>query len=334
MHGASKSRHGGRPDQIKDMAPTEATRHEVALRFNAIYVVESLGYGESKTGESLYDNVIQQLKATRSTLHTAFRRVRSATEWHECVAEIEQECRDNGYAPILHIEAHGDPDGLELASKEHLSWAAMRDALTRLNRISGFNLLAVLGACNSTYLVKVLTPTDPAPVWGMIGQAGTPTGAELLAGFTAFYAELLHSLNGQRALSALNAAVSGGTAAYLFIDARTAFKWVYEQYLVLACDAAALERRENQIMLNIQVTQGIQVANPGAMAWMAETRAEVRRKLREDQLAFFERYRRQFFMFDMFPENAARFPLTFEECLPPGWKGVFDQDICRPMVTN
>ena len=39
----------------------------------------------------------------------------------------------DGRAPILHIEAHGDTEGLELASEEHVEWSELAQALTEIN---------------------------------------------------------------------------------------------------------------------------------------------------------------------------------------------------------
>ncbi|HEY5022703.1 MAG TPA: hypothetical protein VII30_09485 [Gemmatimonadaceae bacterium] len=58
----------------------------------------------------------------------------------------------DGHAPILHIEAHGDAVGLELASGEHIKWSELAPVLTEINVGCQMNLLVVAAACEGWYL--------------------------------------------------------------------------------------------------------------------------------------------------------------------------------------
>src|SRR5262249_3961098 len=134
--------------------------------YNTIYVIESLPDGEWKTGTELYNRVIKPGASKEVGLFTSFTSVSDKREFIEALSSIAADCSDNCRGPLLHIESHGDDDGLVVASGDVVTWRELKPFLTRLNVQCGLNLLVVLAACSGANLVKVLDTRDRAPVWG------------------------------------------------------------------------------------------------------------------------------------------------------------------------
>jgi hypothetical protein len=112
-------------------------RPHSSVRFNAVYVIESLREGERRTGSDLYDNVIGPAAFNRQGLDTHLFSVRSRAEFLATLSDIEERAH-HGRAPVLHLEAHGNPEGLELTSGEFVTWPEMKRSLQEINYQSGF----------------------------------------------------------------------------------------------------------------------------------------------------------------------------------------------------
>lgn len=88
--------------------------YRTELRFNAIHVIESLRPGDRKTGEDLYDSIIFPRTRGLEGCYTKYRKVEDEGQLRSALREIATVCREANHLPLIHIEAHGSDDGIEL----------------------------------------------------------------------------------------------------------------------------------------------------------------------------------------------------------------------------
>src|SRR4051812_43894724 len=93
--------------------------YRMEVRFNAIYVIESLPLKDAKTGRDLYDEVIYPSTVQLPEIHTEFIRVQSAQEFAAALAVVARNAILYKHLPILHLEMHGSDTGIGFADDTH-----------------------------------------------------------------------------------------------------------------------------------------------------------------------------------------------------------------------
>lgn len=96
--------------------------------------------------------------------------------------------------PLLHIEAHGDENGLEGPScAEHLetlAWNELTPPLQQLNLQIGCNLVVFVAACTGFAGIKVFFEGPLAPAVALVGPVAPISPIDLLQGSKEFYRRL------------------------------------------------------------------------------------------------------------------------------------------------
>jgi hypothetical protein len=276
------------------------------LYYNTIYVIESLSDQERKTGTDLYNRIIKPRLLNQVGLFSFFISVSNKREFIEALEFIVADCSKNARGPLLHIECHGSEDGLLMASRELVTWAEMKPFLIYLNIQSRLNLLVVLAACSGANLLRTLDPREPAPVWGIVGPKYRISDVELFDDFSAFYSEIITSLNGWRAIEKLNGGSIGPNWRYLFTSAELFFKQLYQVYVTDFGNEKVLRKREDSIIARIAAHRLIIAEEEPAI------RSGLRKKLRDHETPF-NVYKRAFFFIDLMPENEDRFPINYSD---------------------
>ncbi|MGE0400241.1 MAG: hypothetical protein AB7T06_26230 [Kofleriaceae bacterium] len=290
------------------------------LEFNFIYIVQSLGADEPPTGSYL-DMFATRPRVegmSRSGLSIGAEVVDIATA-ADLFAFLERVCLEvetNGRSPILHLEIHGSSDqqGLVLRSFEFVPWQALMEPLTRINRATGNNLLLTLAVCHGAWLGTILSAARPAPFWAVIGPSTSEHPVVLFPAFEAFYATLLDDLDGGKAVGALfNAAAAKGKHSFSVLHGERLFANAFRRYVAEQCNPDAIERRVAAIIDEGKRRAAAGRATVTEATWV-ELESTIKRRMADSRPAF-EEYRRRFFMIDVWPENAERFPLTYEQIL-------------------
>ena len=209
--------------------------------------MQSLPAGELSTGRHLY-RFLQDLADTSD--YVSFDEPETAEDFLGTLISIREHLLSTGEIPLLHIETHGDPDGITLLSGQSLGWHQLKGILTEINIASKLNLMVVLAACHGDNLVKTMRLTDRCPMWGSIGPQTTMPAGDLLDSIQVFYKEFLHSSDLILAFKKLNAAVFGLGCRYSLWRAENIFRWVYEGYMKAVSTGDSLKgcvhRRQSQ----------------------------------------------------------------------------------------
>lgn len=275
--------------------------------FNKLWVIESLPVGDLKTGTLLVDNQLNDVKQDNPDLLIQLEKPITKAELAEVLHKIRDEAREGIY-PMLHLECHGCPDGLGVASGELVEWDELREVLIEINQACRLNLVIVLAACNGAHLIKVSKKLDRAPFWAIIGPEQEVIAGDIEKDFDGFYQSFFKSLSGDAAMDALNNGKSPSERTYHFLSAEGLFAKAYRKYYRSHCIGRG--RRERIEYLTTQAMNHPDVNRRG-VAW---ARNKVKKELAFED-THFEMIRDRFFFMDCYPENKQRFPLQFDEVI-------------------
>lgn len=90
---------------------------------------------------------------------------------------------------------------------------------------------------------------------------------------------------------------------YAFMPAGGFFRIAYAKYLANFCTPEELQKRAEEICRKLVSMGSTVVPTPN----------EVSQLLQRTETSSYEKYFRQFFMIDLYPENAERFPIPFDD---------------------
>jgi len=278
----------------------------VAL-FQKVWVVESLPDGELKTGRALVEGNLTEATRRFPDLEVSFEKPSNREEFLSVLDRVCAECVAIGKFPLLHIECHGCPDGLQMASGEVVNWSEIREQFISINSACRLNLVVVLAACYGADVLNLATKLDRAPFWAAIAPEKEVNAGHVQAGFEAFYGEFFKELNGDAAIAALNH--QDADRVYHFFSIRRFFLKAYREYYSMACRGKGQRDRVEDL-----VSQAMRNPHIADNVGVAKVRQLVKEQLgrhKED----FERMVHSYFMIDLYPENADRFRLDFNEVI-------------------
>lgn len=268
-------------------------------RFSQIVVIETLPACDMHTGSRIYEDL--QSHAVYHGLPLAIKYVAAMnkSELFAALATVLADAKAKSHHPILHFECHGsvDEQGMVLADGSFVSWADLKAILTEINVACRCGLLIVLSLCNGGHLVDIVRLIDRAPCWGLIGPLKPVSADGLLQGFGAFYRVLLKSLDGDLAIKELFRIAP--TTHYAFIPAEGFFNRVYAGYLRNSTSDDAYSLRAKKLSRKLK-NDSVHVGR-GAM----------KRILKKNEKGAFEKFRTNFFMIDLYPENNKRFDMSY-----------------------
>jgi len=283
--------------------------YNTAFHFDSVAVIESLAQGELRTGQDLFETILAPASIADPGFVSELYLAPSKSEFVKTLAGIgiRTAASQFGRSPIVHIEAHGDTDGIHLASGELVKWSEIAPILTAINELSRLNLLVVAGMCHGWHMSSILRPVDRAPVFGVVGSLDEASAGQLLRAMQVFYQTLLgpdHDL--RAALEGANATVVARDWELRMEGAELMLCKVYTHYTETETDESRQQRINHLVaevarISTLDVTQTMRV------------RADVTAKL-DDHGYWFDHYRDRFLMLDLFPDNDYRFPLRVGDC--------------------
>lgn len=273
--------------------------------FNKIYIIESLPEMQLSTGKRLYEDNLIWRGLKIDGLHFELSQPRTASSFFDILQRIRSEAHKGTY-PLIHIEAHGSKEGLEVASGEFIPWEELRQSLTEINIACKNNLTVVMAACEGIYLFQIVQPIHRAPFCGLIGPKRKVTASEILRDYSSFYSELLESFDGNKALEALNTNFPD-EKIYLYAGCNYLFSVVYKNYHYKQCTGSALQQRIERLVSEAK-------RDPrGKTLPIRQIRQRIKKHLKGKKEEYFKMYMSNFFMIDLFPEIRDRFNLRFSD---------------------
>jgi hypothetical protein len=243
----------------------------------AVVVIESLHDGDSKTGQRLRDDLELIAISMGDRFAVRYVSVQSADELDSMLNELRAwVVESKGIGLCLHIECHGDKEGIQLADDSQMSWNRLRPLLASIHLASRMNLIFWLASCHGGYSVLACRYHETAPFTVMVGPGREIDPSTLLAFTSTFYTELFKKRDVTEALSI--AGVVRPDISYINYSAVGAFR-------------AALAAR------------------------IKGTPPELRAQVRAVEEPRFDQWRRTYFALDEYPQNADRFAVTYAQVL-------------------
>ncbi|MFK2904108.1 hypothetical protein ISP17_09030 [Dyella ginsengisoli] len=268
------------------------------MRFNQILVVDSIPTGERNTARELHQDVCLRARLFAPAPEVLYHRLESRGQLLALLSELAAAASAAGDIPVLHIECHGNNDGLEFADKSFATWADIKEPLTALNVATGMNLLVVVAACNGSAITNTLGPTDRAPLHGLIGPIRSVLPSELMSAYLALYETLLRTRSARLAVDDMRAT---SPDTFVYRPAQWFFQHVWDQYQATQETPEARLERGRKMAAN---PPDDYVGPPVRPEQFAQLLADKNRE-------FFDKYRRIFFLCDLFPEHETRFPVNY-----------------------
>ncbi len=282
--------------------------YNTSFAFDSVVVIESLPAGDLRTGRELFDTVLAPASTADPGLVSTLYEPQTGPELYKVLTQIRRDAEHYHRSPIVHLEMHGDKSGLVMANGTVMPWAELASELTSINTVSRMNLLLVAAMCHGWHMVSLLRPTDRAPAFGIVGTEGDVTAGDLLSTMQRFYQVLVGPSHDFR--SAMDVANQGLEYRDWRFKMEGAELWLcraFTHYVETLSTEESQAQRVNRLVADVARAQNLDVR--GTM----QVRAALSKAISNDE-NWFNYYKTKFLMLDLFPENAARFPLGFGDC--------------------
>lgn len=276
---------------------------DTANRFNQILIVDSIPEGELNTAQRLAEDIRTYANAYPETSPSVeILRIESADEFMMVLAECAKRATEEDVIPMLHVECHGCAQGFQFADHSILDWPEIKGPLTNLNIATKLNLMVTVAACTGGAIAKTVSLSDRAPFWGMIGPTDSIHPEELETAYRALYTTLIQTGSPAEALKAFEASSKPGQ--YWSTTAYGLFKKGWAAYKSTYC---------SEQMMNVRVLRMVEECRRRGLQPLP-TVSDMRQRLVSHEPDAYERFRRSYFMEDIFPEQIGRFVTHLHSC--------------------
>lgn len=279
--------------------------YQFSFAFDSVIVIESLRKGDLPTGTDLFETTIAP-QSLAQNIYAELYHISSRAELLAVLAKAFQMAMDSR-SPIIHLEMHGDTDGLQLANGDVMEWSELAPALGKINERTRMNLLVVAAACHGWHMTDILRPVDRAPAWAIMGPPSSAKAGDLYAAMKRFYDSLLMKLNLREALDAMNDGADMGDWTYRLQSADLLYCHVFRHYMSSVLEEDSHTERVNRLVADVARAQNLDVSQ--SMRLRVEIGADI-----SNHQFWFDRYKTSFLMLDLYPQNAHRFPMQFADC--------------------
>jgi hypothetical protein len=200
-----------------------------AIYFNFIYVIESLGTSDVKTGTNIYNDVLRYKVMRNEGFGTELLAATNKAEFIYALNEIYEKTDPLSHRPYLHFEIHGNRDGLVMNSGELISWYELYSLLVRINEKLQNQLFLSLATCYGAYLFNAISPFNRSPFFGFVGNVQEIPSGEIEYAFSEYFSALLEKLDLDEALLALNSANPNAPFPYISLSSNGLYTLIWEK---------------------------------------------------------------------------------------------------------
>lgn len=267
-----------------------------------IWILESLPAGDTQTGTLLRDAILERAPDSKKTLSVYHRTAVNTSELLATFDEISASVTDGNY-PILHIEAHGNEEGLGLANGEIIGWKDLSAPLIRLNELLRAQLIVTVAACSGGLMARTAAESVRAPFLAVLGPSTEIWDNELYADYCQFYFEYDKTRSITKARWAMNS-FKTATQDYYFSTAMNIFTQ-FAHYRNAQPESPG-DRRKRMI----EIAKRMAAKDPTID--VQEMEALLVEQF-PDQRAFDLDLWNRFMFIDRYPENSHTFPFPLDQ---------------------
>lgn len=274
------------------------------IKSTNVWIIEWLPSNDQHTGRHLHEWV-QKQRPKWSYYSECSRKKEVLTSIERATVLAEK----HKFIPVLHIDAHGDQDGLGCPDGnggiELLSWNELTEPLQRLNLATSCNLIVVVAACIGFAGIQALVRGPRAPAIAIVGPEAQIEVGRLFAGTKEFYRRWMDK---NPDLTDIVNSASRETGS-------VALDW--EPFPVLAYDALAEHlivsmREDQQHMQKCRIRQ-LMLNNTCGSAKEIENKLSLLSP--SFQKPLIQNMWDEMFMIDLYPENEKRFGVNWAEVI-------------------
>lgn len=272
-------------------------------RFNCVAILDAIPDGELNTARHLREDLRDIAAYVAEGLEVRYFRIKDRSDIEEALSVLEHEARTSGLIPWLHVEAHGtqDQEGFTTASGAYCPWSTLKTLVTPLNVATNIKVIIVLAACYGGSFTKAIRTIDRAPVLAVIGPTREVTSGQVKTDFPSFYKAFFETGSLKAAIEALTEHADRGL--YFRTTAEKFFYDVWASYKATECSDEQIDMRARGIYRRLKQERVPNPPNIGRLKLL----------FRNAEQAIFEKYRDIYFMYDLFPDNRLRFPVSYKE---------------------
>lgn len=297
------------------------------IEFNKIFIVESIADTIDNeplkpVGNNLYraieDKLIElcQFDSTYKRLSCKKFRIKGKESWINAFHEIADECQKNDCKPIIHLICHGDEKGIRLADSDGLSefsmdWEKVLNYLEIINILCHNYLHVTMCVCKGFWgMAHLLDENHRIPFYSLLSSPDNVDSEEVGILLPAFYLSLFKDPDINAAMRQLNRA-----ADYVIEEGEHVSRWFFKfsSYEFTKAARADYEKRSTLYRIRIMANKAFK-----ALGFKRISERMIRYYIGQNFKrvpSLYEEIRDYKFMFDIFPEEKARFeiPQTFDE---------------------
>lgn len=241
----------------------------------------------------------------KSPMQVILHRVSSRKGFLSRLKRIEEDFATSKRIPLLHVETHGDQEGIGVGDNG-LGWPELMEALTPLNLATGCWLPVFLAACDGIQGTKMPQVMRRAPFYAILGPKRDVYPGEVLRGRRAFYRKVIVDAEGLKAMTFLNATIDPDEDTFQIFNCEQLFRNIWSWYL----DGTTVDEIMRPLLERKLAERNAERRMSDAE--VIELRNYVENYVR-DYPARFEESRRCFFMIDRFARNDGRFNLVLKQ---------------------
>lgn len=169
-----------------------------------VVIIESLDENEKKTGQILFNEVLNYKQIKEPNLTKELFVVSNAQEFLEAMKAINGWVRDRKFFPLIHIEAHGSTDGIHLSNGDVVVWTELFSISRSLNITLKNSLVMMLAMCEGATYLGRFEPDKRAPFLAAIACFNKIDSNKLLNVYEVFYDHFFFNLSLLDAVNEMN----------------------------------------------------------------------------------------------------------------------------------
>ncbi len=268
---------------------------QAPLKPTRICIVESLRPEDhDRTGYTIYKKLSDLFESDSDPggMQVEYHEAPTEVEFLAALREVGRCARGPDTEPLVHVEAHGGPEGLHLGDGAPIPWKRLGDLLLPINEATRNRLFVVLAACTTVPVVQIFLPVVRTPFWHMIVSCRIALPSEILDALWSFYSTLHETHHAAPALQAMQEQ----SDAFGYTDGALIMKSVYEYHLKKLGEPEYFERRARDVVDERVMRAEIPLAHRSLVIHTLIN------EYRQDPVQLFRRYAEKYFWLDRFPE--------------------------------
>lgn len=187
-----------------------------------LIIIDSLGQSDFQSGEKLFEDL--KLKTYLDNSFLVFHRKISDLETlYESMDWIKDQIHIEKIYPIIHFEAHGCDNGMQVNADLNLEWKNLLSRLREINVLLLNNLIVTMSMCKGSSLIYKIDYHDRAPFKILIGPDFNLKAGELYEGFYSFYDSFFFGYDFNKAFERLSMNIEKINGNLAMITSATCF---------------------------------------------------------------------------------------------------------------